>query len=90
MSKFAQYYCKYKYAAGCSDWQLRQQHLDALFNNNESIEFCLGEDSDRKVYKHKVYHLSIAPGITVMRFANNIDIPVERDFEPAMAKDEPL
>ena len=89
MSKFAQYYCKYKYAAGCYDWQLRQQHLDALFNNNESIEFCLGEDADRKLYKHKVYHLSTAPGITVMRFANNIDIPVERDFEPAMAKDEP-
>ncbi len=89
MSKFAQYYCKYKHAAGCYDWQQRQQHLDALFKKDDSIEFYLGEDPDRKVYKHKVYHLSTAPGITVMRFANNIDIPVERDFEPAMTKDEP-
>ena len=24
-----------------------------------------------------------------MRFANDIDIPVERDFQPAKAKDEP-
>lgn len=89
MSKFAQYYCRYKHAPGCYDWQLRQQHLDALFKQDDSIEFYLGEDTDRKLYKHKVYHLSTAPGITVMRFANNIDIPVERDFEPAMAKDEP-
>jgi len=89
MSRFAQYYVKYKHNAGCYDWEQRQQHLGALFDKDESIEFYLGEGSDRKVYKHRVYHLKSAPGITVMRFANDIDIPVERDFEPAKAKDEP-
>lgn len=89
MSRFAQYYIKYKHNSGCYDWEQRQQHLGALFEKDESIEFYLGEGIDRKVYKHRVHHLSTAPDITVMRFANDIDIPVERDFEPAMAKDEP-
>ena len=89
MSRFAQYYIKYKYEPGCYEWQQRQQHLSRLFDNDESIEFYLGKGDTRKVYKHKVYHLDSAPDITVMRFANNIDIEVERDFEPAMAKDEP-
>ena len=89
MSRFAQYYAKYKHDAGCYDWEQRQQHLGALFEKDESILFYMGEDDARKVYKHRVYHLGSAPGITVMRFANDIDIPVERDFEPAMAKDEP-
>ena len=89
MSRFAQYYGKYKHDAGCYDWEQRQQHLGALFENDESIEFYMGEAETRKVYKHRVYKLNSAPGIIVMRFANDIDIPVERDFEPAMAKDEP-
>lgn len=85
MSRFAQYYAKYKHDAGCYDWKQRQQHLGALFDNNESIEFYMGEAEARKVYKHRVYHLGSAQGITVMRFANDIDIPVERDFKPALA-----
>lgn len=89
MSIFAQYFIKYKHELGCYDWDLRQQHLGAFFENDESIDFYMGEGADRKIYKHRVYHLSIAPNIVVMRFANNIDIPVERDFEPATAKDEP-
>ena len=89
MAKFAQYYIRYKHDAGCYDWEQRQQHLRALFERDDSIEFYIGEAETQKVYKHRVYHLNSAPGITVMRFANDIDIPVERDFEPAMAKDEP-
>ncbi len=89
MSRFAQYYIQYKHEAGCYDWEQRQQHLAAFFEHDDSIEFFLGKDDDRKVYKHRVYNLDSARGITVMRFANDIDIPVERDFEPAMAKDEP-
>ena len=89
MSRFAQYYAKYKHDAGCYDWEQRQSAFGALFENDESIEFYMGEAETRKVYKHRVYHLNTAPGIIVMRFANDIDIPVERDFEPAMAKDEP-
>ena len=89
MSRFAQYYFRFKHDAGCYDWEQRQQHLGALFLKDESIEFSLGEGEDKKVYKHRVYHLATNPDIIVMRFANDIDIPVERDFEPAMAKDEP-
>lgn len=89
MSRFAQYYIKFKYEAGCYDWNHRQQHLGGLFETNESIEFFLDEGEKRKVYKHRVYRLMTAPEITVMRFANNIDIPIERDFEPATATDEP-
>jgi hypothetical protein len=89
MSRFAQYYIRFRHDAGCYDWEKRQQHLGALFERDESIEFFMGEREERKVYKHKVYHLVTAPDVFVMRFANNIDIPVERDFEPATAKDEP-
>lgn len=89
MSRFAQYYIKYKHNIGPYDWDNRQQHLDSLFKLDDSIEFFLGEDNERKVYKHRVYHLNTAPNIIVMRFANDIDIPVERDFEDATAKDEP-
>ncbi|MCH5312513.1 MAG: hypothetical protein J1E57_11280 [Prevotella sp.] len=89
MSRFAQYYIKYRHEAGCYDWEQRQQHFANLFITDESIEFFLGEGNERKVYKHKVYRLNSAPGIIVMRFANNIDIPIEKDFEPATARDEP-
>lgn len=56
MSRFAQYYAKYKHDAGCYDWEQRQQHLGALFDKDESIEFYLGEGTDRKVYKYRVYY----------------------------------
>ena len=47
MSRFAQYYVKYKHDAGCYDWEQRQQHLGALFDKDERIEFYLGEGTDR-------------------------------------------
>ena len=86
MSRFAQYYIKYKHDAGCYEWEQRQQHLGTLFENDESIEFCLGEG---EIYKHKIYHLQMAPGISIMRFANNIDIPIEKNFESETVRDEP-
>ncbi|MBR3488757.1 MAG: hypothetical protein IKH33_05510 [Bacteroidales bacterium] len=89
MSRFAQYYIRYRHELAPYEWEGRQGHLASLFEKDDSIEFYLGEGSDRKVYKHRVYHLNTARSITVMRFANDIDIPVERDFEPAIAKDEP-
>ena len=89
MAYFAQYYIRYKHNFAPYDWELRQQHLSSLFESDNSVKFSLGEGNDQKVYKHRVYHLKTSPQITVMRFANDIDIPVERDFEPAMAKDEP-
>ncbi len=89
MSRFAHYYIRYRHDFAPYDWEERQKHLGALFENDESIEFSFGEGKERKVYKHQVYHLKCAPDIIVMRFANDIDIPVERDFQPAKAKDEP-
>ena len=35
MSRFAQYYGKYKHDAGCYDWEQRQQHLGALFDKDK-------------------------------------------------------
>lgn len=89
MYRFAHYYIKYKHDFGPHEWDDRQRHLDALFETDESIGFVVGEDEKKKVYKHRVYRLKAAPGIIVMRFANDIDLPVERDFKPATAKDEP-
>ena len=89
MAQFAHYFIKYKHDIGPHDWEQRQQHLSALFEKNDSIEFSTGEGDDCKVYKYQVYHLNCAPNIIVMRFANDIDIPVERDFKPTTAKDEP-
>lgn len=89
MSRFAQYYIRYKHEFCPHNWEQRQDHLALLFENDDSIQFFLGEGNERKVYKHRVYHLNTNKNIIVMRFANDIDIPVERDFEESVAKDEP-
>lgn len=89
MARFAHYYIRYKHEFAPHDWPNRQRHLGALFQTDGSIEFAMGEGEQRKVYKHRVRHLTAAPSIIVMRFANDIDLPVERDFQPATAKDEP-
>ncbi|MGN0258395.1 MAG: hypothetical protein ACI4CA_08510 [Bacteroides sp.] len=98
MARFAQYYIKYLNSFGAYDWELRQQHLGALFERDDSIAFGEGEPSEAqqakgehfaKTYNHRVYHLKNNPNIIVMQFANNIDIPVEREYKPAWAKDEP-
>ncbi len=98
MSRFAQYYIKYHHYLGPHDWEDRQKHLGALFENDESIVFGTGEPSEKqkeegkkyaKTFNHRVYHLQNNPNIIVMQFANSIDIPVETDFKPAWAKDEP-
>lgn len=89
MAQFAHFYIQYKHDFAPYEWEQRQQHLGALFENDESIEFYRGEGEGRKLYKHQVYHLNCAPQIIVMRFANDIDIPVERNFKPDTAKDEP-
>lgn len=89
MAQFAQYFIKYKHDFAPYEWDKRQQHLGALFEKNESIEFYSGEGEERKVYNHQVYHLNSAPQIIVMRFANSIKIPVELNFQPDTARDEP-
>jgi len=98
MSRFAQYYIKYHHDFAPYDWEDRQKHLGALFAKDESICFGVGEPSEEqkakgeayaKTYNHRVYHLQNNPNIIVMQFANSIDIPVEIDYMPAWAKDEP-
>ena len=89
MAQFAHYYIRYIKDFAPYEWEKRQDHLGALFENNESIKFAAEETGKQRVYKHQVYHLNCAPNIIVMRLANDIDIPVERDFRPDTAKDEP-
>ena len=61
MAKFAQYYLKYKLDDLFAQETKadRQKFFGALFEKDESIEFAVGEGEDRKVFKHKVYHLSL-------------------------------
>lgn len=85
MAQFAHYYIKYKHDLAPFEWERRQEHLAALFDENGNVEFFSGEGEERKVYKHKVYHLNNAPQIIVMRFANDIRILIELDFQPDTA-----
>lgn len=89
MAKFAQFYIKYKHELAPYHWEDRQQHLGHLFDADTSIDFLLGEGEAQKVFNHRVYHLQSAPDIIVMQFANSIDIPIEKHYEPSVAKDEP-
>lgn len=89
MAKFAQYYVRFNQEGGCFDWDKRQEHLGQLFQNDESIKFTDGDKEGGKHYKHRVYHLLSNPNIIVMRIANDKDVPIEKDFEATIAKDEP-
>ena len=98
MARFAKYFIKYHHEFAPHEWEKRQQHLGALFDKDESITFGVGEPSEEqkakgeqfaKTYNHRVYHLQNNPAIIVMQFANSIDIPVEKNFGPDVAKDEP-
>ena len=91
MAKFAQYYLKYDlselFAGNYKD--SRQQFFGALFETNESIEFSTGENDEKKVYKHQVYHLSMNENIIVMRIANDKPKTVEQDFKEVSVRNEP-
>lgn len=98
MARFAQYYIRYDYDFSPYEWEKRQEHLGALFEKDESITFGVGEPTEEqrkngekfaKTFNHRVYHLQNNPSIIVMQFANSIDIPVEKNFGPDVAKDEP-
>lgn len=89
MARFAQFYIKYNHELAPYQWENRQQHLGRLFETDTSIDFLLGEGDQQKVFNHRVYHLQSAPEIIVMQFANSIDIPIEKHYEPSVARDEP-
>ena len=89
MAKFAQYYLKYKLDDLFAQETKadRQKFFGALFEKDESIEFAVGEGEDRKVFKHKVYHLSLNKDIkTKIGFPQSANItpppslPFEVDF----------
>jgi hypothetical protein len=50
MAQFAHYYIKYKHDFAPYEWEKRQQHLGALFEKDESIEFSMGEGEGRQLY----------------------------------------
>ena len=86
MAKFAQYYLKYKLDdLFAQETKVdRQKFFGALFEKDESIEFAVGEGEDRKVFKHKVYHLSLNKDIkTKIGFPQsaNITPPPSLPFE---------
>ena len=89
MAKFAQYYIRFNQEAGCYDWEDRQIHLGQLFAQDDSIKFDEGEGAGYIEYRHRVYHLGCNHDIIVMRFANERDVPLEKNFEATATKDEP-
>ena len=91
MAKFAQYYLEYLKDNLFADkeWAERQKHFGAYFESNEGIDFSLGEDEDRKTYKHDVYHLSTNKDIIVMRIANVKTKEVIQDFKTVAVRHEP-
>ena len=89
MSYFAHYYIRFAKDFAPYEWENRQEHLSSLFETNDSIAFTSDENGKHKVFKHQVHHLNCAPNIIVMRLANDIEVPIERDFKPDSAKDEP-
>ena len=89
MAKFAQYYLKYKLDDLFAQETKadRQKFFGALFEKDESVEFAVGEGEDRKVFKHKVYHLSLNKDInTKIGFPQSANItpppslPIEVEF----------
>ena len=98
MAKFAQYYLKYKLDDLFAQETKadRQKFFGALFEKDESIEFAVGEGEDRKVFKHKVYHLSLNKDInTKIGFPQSANItpppslPIEVEFLRYFPKIQP-
>ncbi len=89
MSRFAKYYFKFDGSFGPHEWNERQQCFSDLFEKDGGIEFFKEKDEKRTALKHQFYRLDCAREIIVMRIANNVNIPLERDFKPTKTTDEP-
>lgn len=102
MAKFAQYFFRFLYdnLFAQERWAERQKLLGELLASEESIMFTGTEHAKDKtakgeeekmpvVYPHKVYHLTCAPAITVMRIANVKEILIEKDFQPQIVEHNP-
>ena len=102
MAKFAQYFSRFldNNLFAQERWADRQQLLGELLAREENMTFTGnvpatdktgkgGEEKKPVVYRHKVYHLTCAPNITVMRIANVKEMLIEKDFHPETVEHNP-
>lgn len=92
MAKFSHYYLKYKlddiFAQELK--AERQKLFGEMLEKDDSISFILGEDENKKHYKHMVKHLRLNHDIIVMRIANDSKKQVIQDFKKMSVRHEPL
>lgn len=104
MEKFAQYYVTFEKGNLFAElaWQRREECLYTLLEKEENVCFADKPKADvpatasaseqqpkEKIYRHKVYHLTLQPNIIVMRLANVKTLSVERDFKPQTVEHYP-
>ena len=102
MAKFAQYYLRFlnNNLFAETRWADRQQLLGELLASEESVSFTGSmpakdkaadgaEEKKPVVYRHKVYHLTNVPDVTVMRIANVKEMLIEKDFHPETVEHNP-
>ena len=91
MAKFSHYYLKYKlddiFAQELK--AERQKLFGEMLGKDDSISFILGEDENKKHYKHMVKHLRLNHDIIVMRIANDSKKDVIQDFKKMSVRHEP-
>ena len=91
MAKFSHYYLKYKLDDIFAQEHKaeRQKLFGEMREKDDSISFVLGEDENKKHYKHMVKHLRLNHDIIVMRIANDSKKDVIQDFKKMSVRHEP-
>ena len=91
MAKFSHYYLKYKLddIFAQEHKAVRQKLFGEMLEKDDSISFILGEDENKKHYKHMVKHLRLNHDIIVMRIANDSKKDVIQDFKKMSVRHEP-
>lgn len=91
MAKFSHYYLKYKLDDIFAQEHKaeRQKLFGEMLEKDDSISFILGEDENKKYYKHMVKHLRLNHDIIVMRIANDSKKDVIQDFKKMSVRHEP-
>ena len=91
MEKFSHYYLKYKLDDIFAQEHKaeRQKLFGEMLEKDDSISFILGEDENKKHYKHMVKHLRLNHDIIVMRIANDSKKDVIQDFKKMSVRHEP-
>ena len=91
MAKFSHYYLKYKLDDIFAQEHKaeRQKLFGEMLEKDDSISFILGEDENKKHYKHMLKHLRLNHDIIVMRIANDSKKDVIQDFKKMSVRHEP-